>query len=161
MQKLLNTRGCSRICVLPTCDRRLGAFIHNAVDIRIRGQGDLYNHHTSSESRVLCKRFRFWTYRGLAAVTPHITSLGRFAPSPSTCGEVCRRLDHLKRPCGRVLWKSSRAGSAVRLETEGGRPFNLRSDESTSWRDKSPAGACTEAIYSRMRGTSCPWWRIC
>jgi len=29
-----------------TCaTRRLGAFIHNAADIRMRGQGDPYNHH--------------------------------------------------------------------------------------------------------------------
>ncbi len=38
----------------PCATRRLGAFIHNAVDIRIRGQGDPYNHHTSSKSRGYC-----------------------------------------------------------------------------------------------------------
>ncbi len=38
----------------PCATRRLGAFIHNAADIRMRGQGDPYNHHTSSKSRGYC-----------------------------------------------------------------------------------------------------------
>ena len=89
---------------------------------------------------------------GVYGVMPCVASLGRVASSVNMCGEVCRRLHRLKRPCGRVLWKSGRAGPAVRLETEGGRPFNLRSDESTSWRDKSLADICTGAVYSWMRG---------
>jgi len=34
-----------------------------------------------------------------------------------------------------MLLKSGRAGSAVWLETGGESPFNLMSDESTSWRE--------------------------
>ena len=160
MQKREASDACtSRIYGLPPppCARRLGAFIHNAADIRIRGQGDPYNHHLQNLGH--CAGGSGSRRIGVLRQLRHTSHPSADLRLLRQRVERCRWLDHLKRPCGRVLWKSSRAGSAVRLETEGGRPFNLRSDESASRRDKPPAGVCTEAVYSRMRGLR--WRRIC
>jgi hypothetical protein len=69
---------------------------------------------------------------------PCVASLGRVAPSVNMCGEVCRRLHRLKRPCGCMVWRSScRAGYTARLEADGGRFFgamSLRRGETSRWR---------------------------
>jgi hypothetical protein len=78
--------------------------------------------------------------------------LSRVAPSPSTCGEVCRRLDH-EESCGNLAARDLRSGLRQRAEDPSILGVtSLRRGETSRWR------AYVQARFIARCGASCLWW---